>query len=121
MRRAAAPRRAIEQRDADLAARQIGERLDEERLGAARRGLGRGRGDESRPCPGAEARQKADNDGHAGIMVDELPARLGHESLHPRRERPLAELTWNRPMQLAPTPALRSSTRIIFHPAKRQE
>jgi putative transposase len=41
VRRAAAPRRAIEQRDADLAARQIGERLDEERLGGGRRGLGR--------------------------------------------------------------------------------
>jgi hypothetical protein len=39
--RAAAPRRAIEHRDADLAARQIGERLDEERLGGARRGLSR--------------------------------------------------------------------------------
>ena len=39
--RAAAPRRAIEQRDADLATRQIGERLHEELLGGARRGLGR--------------------------------------------------------------------------------
>ena len=38
VRRAAAPRRAIEQRDADLAAREIGERLDEERLGGGRRG-----------------------------------------------------------------------------------
>src|SRR5438105_7462237 len=41
VRRAAAPRRAIEQRDADLATRQIGERLDEERLQGGRRGLGR--------------------------------------------------------------------------------
>jgi hypothetical protein len=31
VRRAAAPRRAIEQRDADLAARQIGERLNSEK------------------------------------------------------------------------------------------
>jgi hypothetical protein len=41
VQRAAAPRRAIEQRDADLAARQIGEWLDEKRLGGGRRGLGR--------------------------------------------------------------------------------
>jgi hypothetical protein len=41
VRRTAAPRRAIEQDDADLAAREIGERLDEERLGSDRRGLGR--------------------------------------------------------------------------------
>jgi hypothetical protein len=41
VRRAAAAGRAIEQRDADLAARQIGERLDEERLGGRWRGLGR--------------------------------------------------------------------------------
>src|SRR5215831_3822989 len=41
VRRAAAPRRAIEQRDADLAAWQIGERLNEKRRGGGRRGLGR--------------------------------------------------------------------------------
>ena len=41
VRGTAAPRRAIEQRDADLAARQIGERLNEQRLGGRRRGLGR--------------------------------------------------------------------------------
>jgi hypothetical protein len=41
MRRAAAAGRAIEQCDSNLAARQISERLDKERLGGGGRGLGR--------------------------------------------------------------------------------
>src|SRR5215211_1535750 len=41
VRRAAASGRAIEHRDSNLAARQVGERLDEKRLGSRRRGLGR--------------------------------------------------------------------------------
>src|SRR5262249_36529920 len=58
-----------------------------------------------------EAGQKADNNGHAGIMVDEFPARLRHESL-PLQAR-LFRSAWSARGKRPPVPLARLARRSL--------